>query len=245
VGTTIIQDYHSIGEFYDKTKEGLATLPESDFTNNPDLQFTEKDFNYDGELIAIKTKSDAEDKLNLIVQQGEGSGDPNFGTPSHYVTFRDLAEKASTWELYSVRKNPKTVDYKGLGNPKDYAYRLSLTFDASYCYLLQNIQRVWAKGGAALHVRLVGNIRNLMFSILSTLSNLLIQQKLTGDNDLAAPCFNYFPLSDDGKPLPPLEPKVLQSEALRLANEALEIAPDGDKSSLGQVVSQIGKSPPE
>jgi len=245
VGTTVIKDYHSIGEFYRNLQIGLATLPESDFVNNPDLQFTEDDFNYDGELTVIGSKSVAETKLELIIQQGEGSGDVNFNTKSHYVIFRDLAEKASTWGLYNVRKNPKTIDYKGLGSPKDYAYKLSLTFDASYCYLLQNIQRVLAKGGAALHNLLLKNIRNLMFTILATLAGILIKQKLTGDSDVAAPCFDYFPPSDGGKPLPPLDPKSLHSAALLLANNALEIAPDGDKQSLQRVIDKIKQSLPE
>ncbi|KAH9957767.1 ferritin-like-domain-containing protein [Russula dissimulans] len=245
VGTTVIPNYHSIGEFYKALELALALLPESDFQNNPDLQFTGNDFSFDGELTVIGTKSVAETKLNLIVQQGEGTGDVNFHTQSHYVIFRDLTEKATTWELYNVRKNPKTSDYKGLGNPKDYAYTLSLTFDASFCYLLQNIQRVWEKGGAGSHARVVENMSNLMFTILPPLAQLLVQQQLTGDNDVAAPCFNYYPLSDDGKPLPPLEPKDLQSQALLLANKALELAPESDQDSLKQVVAQIQQSPPE
>jgi len=242
--TTDTKDYRSIGEFYRELEKALADLPEKDFQNNPDLQFTENDFDYDDELTVIGSKSVAEAKLNLIIQQGEGTGDIHFNTQSHYVIFRDLAVKAPTWEFYNVRTNPKTHDYKGLGNPKDYAYTLSLTFDATYCYLLQNIQRVWAKGEANLHGRLVGNMNNLMFTILPPLAELLIQQQLTGDNDLAAPCFDYYPLGDDGKPLPPLKPNDLHSEALKLANNALVIAPDGDKASLNQVVAQIQQSPP-
>jgi len=245
VRTTVIPEYRSIGEFYEHLQFALALRPESDFKNNPDLQFTENDFHYDGELTVIGTKSVAEAKLNLIIQQGEGSGDVNFHTQSHYVIFRDLAEKATTWELYSVRKNPKTRDYKGLGTPKDYAYTLSLTLDATYCYLLQNIQRVWAKGGAELHARLAKNISNLMHRVLAPLAGLLVQQKLTGDNDVAAPCFDYFPLRDDGNPLPPLEPKALYVEALVLVNKALQLAPDDDKPKLEPVVCQIAQSPPE
>ncbi|KAH9957774.1 ferritin-like-domain-containing protein [Russula dissimulans] len=243
--TTDTKDYRSIGEFYRELEKALADLPESDFQNNQDLQFTEKDFTFDDELTAIGSKSVAEAKLNLIIQQGEGTGDIHFHTQSHYVIFRDLALKATTWELYNVRTNPKTHDYKGLGNPKDYAYTLSLTFDASYCYLLQNIQRVWAKGEATHHDRLVGNMNNLMFAILPPLAELLIQQELTGDKDLAAPCFDYYPLGDDGKPLPSLKPNDLYSDALKLANKALDLAPDGDKASLKQVVAQIQQSPPE
>jgi len=245
VKTTVIQDYHSIGEFYRHLQLELARRPESDFENNLDLQFTENDFHYDGELTVIGTKSLAEAKLNLIIQQGEGTGDVNFQTQSHYVIFRDLAEKATTWELYNVRKNPKTSDYKDLGNPKNYPYLLSLAFDASYCYLLQNIQRVWAKGGAEHHARLATNISNLMHRILAPLAGILISQKLTGDSDVAAPCFNYFPLSDEGEPLPPLEPKTLHSGAVFLINEALEIAPEGDKDLLKGAVEQIEESPPE
>jgi len=229
-----------MGEFYRQLEDELARRPESDFGNNPDLQLMENDLNYDGELTVIGTKELVGNKLKLIVRQGEGSGDPLSHTESHYNTFRHLAEIATTWELYSVRKNPKTIDYRGLGNPKHYTYKLSLTFDASYCYLLQNIQRVWAKGGAELHERLVKNISNLMHRIFAPLAEIL-----TGDSDVAAPCFNYFPVSDDGEPLTPLKPRVLHSEALRLVKEAREIAPEGDKPSLGKVVERIVESQPE
>jgi len=54
---------------------------------------------------------------------------------------------------------------------------------------------------------------------------------------------NYSP---NGDPLPPPEPSVfLHSEDRRLVNEALGIAPEGDKASLKQVVEKIGQSPPE
>ncbi|KAH9957775.1 ferritin-like-domain-containing protein [Russula dissimulans] len=245
VETTVIPDYCSIGDFYRHLDLALERRPESDFINNQDLQFTENDFRYNGELTVITSKSVAKAKLDLIVQQGEGADIVNFYTSSHYVIFRDLAEKATTWDLYNVRKNPKTSDYKGLGNPKDYAYTLSLTFDATYCYLLQNIQRVWAKGEAELHGRLAKNISNLMHRVLAPLAELLVQQRLTGDSDVAAPCFNYYPLYDDGNPKPPLEPKVLHSEALLLANWALDIAPGDDKASLKQVIDQVEQSPPE
>jgi hypothetical protein len=89
---------------------------------------------------------------------------------------------------------------------------------------------------------------NLMFNILSPLAKLLIQQELTGDkdSDVAAPCFGYYPLGDDGKPLPPLKPNDLYNAALTWATKALDIAPSkGDKDTLTGVVAQIQQSPPE
>jgi hypothetical protein len=84
-----------------------------------------------------------------------------------------------------------------------------------------------------------------MHRVLAPLAELLVQQHLPGDNDVAAPCFEYFPLRDDGKPLPPLEPKALYVEALVLVNKALQLAPDNDKPKLEPVVCQIAQSPPE
>jgi hypothetical protein len=81
---------------------------------------------------------------------------------------------------------------------------------------------------------------------LTPLVQILLHQKLTGESDFAALCFNYFPPGlRDGEPLNPLEPKVSHPEVLRLVREALMIAPTGDKRSLEQVVDGIEQSPPE
>jgi hypothetical protein len=235
-----IPDYHSIGQFYEFLQMGLTTLSDDAFKNNPDYQFSPQDFGFGGNMVIINNREVAQTALNLIVEQGEGGPD---SAESHYSIFSALASEPQTWSLYDLRKNPKTSDYKDLGSPQGFAYLLSLAFDAGYCYLLQNIQRVWARGGVlALHKHLILNVRLIMSSVLTPLAEILVLQRLTSDTDFAAPCFNYFPL-EDGKPLTPLEPDDLHAALVDLVKGAESIAPDDNtKALLNALANNIEKN---
>jgi len=221
----IVPNYLSIGDFYENLKMGLATLSDGHLGHNLDYQFKQSDFPKLPGLDVIETLQDAQNALELITEQGEGGVEVKSGT-SHYDIFSALSANPPSWKVYNVPENPKTSDYKGLGSPPNFPYTLSLAFDAGYCYLLQNIQRVWGRGGGdvSLHNHLVQNMLGIMKLVMPSLADIILHQELTPQNNVAAPCFNYFPLMDNGKPAPPLEPEDLYSEFLKLINEATAIA---------------------
>ena len=69
-----------------------------------------------------------------------------------------------------------------------------------------------------------------MSNVLTPLAEILVQQKLGGDN-VAAPCFNYYALTTaaDGSLVPsprPLRPKYLYRELKLRVREAIRAAPD-------------------
>ena len=76
----------------------------------------------------------------------------------------------------------------------------------------------------SLHNHLVQNMQGIMLSVIPKLADILLLQELTPRNNVAAPCFNYYPLTDNGDPAPPLEPEDLYSEFLKLIGEAIAVA---------------------
>ena len=76
-------------------------------------------------------------------------------------------------------------------------------------------------GEVSLHNHLVQNMQGIMLSVIPKLADILLLQELTPRNNVAAPCFNYYPLTDNGDPAPPLEPEDLYSEFLKLIGKAV------------------------
>jgi hypothetical protein len=110
---------------------------------------------------------------------------------------------------------------------------------------LQNIQRIWEKGGAKLHRHLITNIIAIMKYVLTPLAKILLVQRLNTNPDFAAaPCFNYYPLDDNGDPLPPLKSEKLHSDIVKLVGDARGIAPDEHKPSLEQIAYEAEKLTP-
>jgi len=217
----ILPGYKSIGDFYADLAKGLEKLPGPAFQHNPDKQFSGLDF-FDDQMIVITDKASALKALKTIVEQGEG----NVAVPDcHYAVFVNLYSNRGAWRLFNVKKNPKTADYKG-HSTRDFVWKLSLAFDAGFCYLLQTIQRVWETGQEpaqiVLRLLLLRNIHAIMTHILTPIASILVRQKLTDPDDglFAAPCFNYYPLKDDGTPEPPLQPETLHTALLRKVDEA-------------------------
>lgn len=75
-------------------------------------------------MVVINDQKVAQDTLELIVEQGEGGPEVK---DSHFSIFSQLSAKPPTWTLFDVPKNPKTIDYKGLGTPKDFPYKVSIS----------------------------------------------------------------------------------------------------------------------
>ncbi|KIM80115.1 hypothetical protein PILCRDRAFT_822630 [Piloderma croceum F 1598] len=232
--------YKSIGDFYDDLKKGLKQLPDSAFAHNKDEQFSGLDF-FDDQMVVITDQASALNALDTIIEQGEG----NVAVPdSHYAVFVKLYLNREGWAQLKVPTNPQTKDYKGHSD-KDLVYKLSLVFDAGFCYLLQTIQRIWKTDRTAnkivLRLLLLRNVHAIMTNVLTPVANILVRQRLDNDkNRVAAPCFNYYPLKDDGKPENPLSPRELYTRLCQLVANAILASPTDDmKESLSQMRDYI------
>ena len=87
-----------------------------------------------------------------------------------------------------------------------------------------------------------------MTNVLTPLAGILVHQRLDYGK-FAAPCFNYYPLDDNGKPKAPLNPVELHSQLVSRVSDAYDAAPllPADvKKSLRQMAVYIrDKIPPE
>ena len=94
-----------------------------------------------------------------------------------------------------------------------------------------------------IHKHLITNIHAIMTEVLTPLANILVAQNLKDDN-VAAPCFNYYPLDAQGELLAPLGPKALHSALLKLVSDAHGFAPNTHEPSLRQVAYEVEKMTP-
>jgi len=232
----LLESYKSIGHFYEHVEKGIKALcPEGSepcalFRHNHDKQFGDTEiFKHSGQ-VTVTDRASGLAALEKIVVQGEGAhpDDPN----SHYNIFKRFLDEHETWECHDYLEDPKTTKYEST----PLVHKLSLAFDALYCYLLQTIDRTWqtSRNGetAALRTHLVANIRNIML-IMTRLAEILVAQKLPNGKS-PAPCFEFYPPAG-----PPLSPEHLFA---RLKAEIGEAAELGD-AVLRQALENILKSP--
>jgi len=242
-GALTLPTHKSIGQFYNQLQQGVNGLLDSDFAHNADKQFSGMDF-FDDQMTIIIGKVSALKALTTIVEQGEG----DVAVPdSHYTLFVQLYSNREAWVHYEVPKNPKTRDYKG-HSTNDFVYKLSLAFDAGYCYMFQTIQRVWKTGRRAneimLRMLLLRNVHVIMTHVLTPIANILVHQEWYPNSTLlpiaAAPCFNYFPLNDDGTPRDPLAPAALHAALVSAVSSARDASPtDQVRASLAHMGNYI------
>ena len=95
---------------------GVRGLPDKTFANNGDKQFLGNNF-FGDQLFAITDQATALQALRTIIEQGEGNLSV---TDSHYDVFSQLYSQPTSWEVYQVPDNPKTVDYM----EKEYIYKV-------------------------------------------------------------------------------------------------------------------------
>lgn len=116
--------------------------------------------------------------------------------------------------------------------PSSIASQTSLAFDASYCYLLQTIQRVWQTDrGTPRRKRLTENIAILLESIMEPLATILFRAS-------AAPCFNYYDLGEG-----PVTPSALHAELEKLVAELADKVTE--KQKFEKILEEIKKATPE
>ncbi|KAI0825348.1 ferritin-like-domain-containing protein [Trametes gibbosa] len=219
-----IPEYRSIGQFYENLEKGLRELAPHDpglFSKNTSKQLRGSEF-FDSKMTIITDQETALEALTTIVDQGEGS----IGIPdSHYSIFVDLYQQHKQWVCVNYVEDPSTISYKDVNNV---AYRLSLAVDASYCLLLQTLDRCW-QGDIAegpKRKQLLRNIHQLMVAVLSPTAHVLVQQKI--GSQFAAPCFEFYPQGEKT----PLKPQPLY-EALKKEIETAqkEATRAGDKNT--------------
>ncbi|KAF8749660.1 Iron-binding zinc finger CDGSH type [Rhizoctonia solani] len=131
--TKMLAQYESIGQFYGSLKEGLRDLHNrlgDDIFDKDSAkrQWGDDDPWFQGELAAITDLQTAEDKLSLIIEQGEG-GPPTTGSSSseqsHYEIFKKLSEL--NLNVHKLAPNPDTKQFEG----REKSYPVMLAFDAS------------------------------------------------------------------------------------------------------------------
>lgn len=113
--------------------------------------------------------------------------------------------------------------------------------------MLQNIQRVWRTDGNAVRRALIRNIDNVMSGVLTPLAEILLRQ--TQEVGVAAPCFNYYAMTGDVGAnlvvsLTPLTPEVLHAQLSNRMQDAVNAAPDAQKSNLGSIKRKADSSKP-
>ncbi|OBZ79329.1 hypothetical protein A0H81_00194 [Grifola frondosa] len=171
----LLPGYRSIGMFYEHVETGIKELWKDNkylFKDNHDKQFSGADF-FNTQMVVIQDERTALRALKTIVDQGEGS----IGVPdSHYATFVGLYSERKKWTCYEYIDEPTTDKYKS----DPLIYQLSLAFDASYCYLLQVIDRLWLEQNPTVRKHLMRTIHRVMLDITPPLGNLLVPAELSG-----------------------------------------------------------------
>ncbi|EIW65207.1 uncharacterized protein TRAVEDRAFT_42584 [Trametes versicolor FP-101664 SS1] len=229
---SFIPEYRSIGQFYNNVEAGIQELSAKDpdlFSGSRANQLRGSEF-FDSKMTVVYDKVTALEALTTIVDQGEGS----IGIPeSHYTIFVDLYQQHKQWRCVDYVDEPSTAAYE---SKNKVAYHLSRAVDASYCFLLQTIDRCWEGSVAdgAGRKQLLRNIHQLMVEVLSPTAHVLVQQRI--GNKFAAPCFEFYP-QEDGLPLPPRQ----LFEALKKEIDAAQKAIDPKDSTLKDSAAAIGR----
>nr|VWO96715.1 Uncharacterized protein [Ganoderma boninense] len=232
---TLLPSYNSIGEFYKELQHGILEVSKDDphlFSSNKEQQFTGAEF-FDERMTVVVDIQTALKALETIVDQGEGS----IGVPdSHYTIFVELYHRRKEWVCIDYVDKPHTSDYKS----RELAYRLSLAVDASYCYLLQTIDRCWAEESASKRTQLFRNIHRIMIEILSPVAHVLVEQVVEGEKH-AAPCFEFYPRGSEA-----LSPKALYDGLAAELACAYEVAAvHATKEAIAKIVFSLKAFPQE
>lgn len=88
--------------------------------------------------------------------------------------------------------------------------KVSRTVDASFCYLLLTLEKLWTVSSVDVRQNLIGkNFFPLMTGILGPLSRFLVQQPIPPTlNEVAGPCFGYYRFEPLGNALKELQQEI-------------------------------------
>ncbi|KIJ65359.1 hypothetical protein HYDPIDRAFT_88696 [Hydnomerulius pinastri MD-312] len=179
----ILDDYHSIGEFYAALEKKIVESALHIDFKNKDLQFSPQEF-FNDLMVQVVDQESAHKALKTIIDQGEGS----VGIEeAHYQMFLDLYKERETWKCHPVPYSPTTKLYES----NEYVHELALASNAVYCYLLITIQKTWQAADLVLRRALIGNTHALMLDIMQPLADVMVNTKF--NNGTAAPPFEFYP----------------------------------------------------
>ncbi|KAG8725650.1 hypothetical protein FRC11_001772 [Ceratobasidium sp. 423] len=216
--TRTLGQYESIGQFYESLKQGLVELHKrlGDDIFDKDSKKRQWRGRPGTPLTPIDDLKTALDKLELIIEQGEG-GPTEPETESHFGIFTSLSKL--DLNVYPLASNPKTRQFKG----REKCYPVMLAFDACYSYLLWTLEAGWTYGGPDEDKRkkVTGNLHPLMVDVLAPLAEFLVQQPLQTFNKNAAPPFNLHIFDQDVSPLQEL--KGILADAVNAYPQSQEI----------------------
>ncbi|HKV40693.1 MAG TPA: ferritin-like protein [Blastocatellia bacterium] len=173
-------DYDTIGAFYDAVENGLAEV--NSFPGNPDLQVSGV-FNDD---LAVSDLATADQALNLIVSQGEGTSitnpDDSEGVLAHYYRFAEIASNPQ-WIIGDITEGsgpPEPRVYDMIINPNALTYsaqqeHLLGFFDGCFSFLLEWLQADFNGNPANVNAN-NGPISFGMFKVIQPLMQYVISQ---------------------------------------------------------------------
>jgi hypothetical protein len=212
-------EYETLGQFYKAIEQGLEFLAKdpslfkpatisSQFGPGPDAVFTPTVADAGG-LVLVTDLSSALLALKTIVNQGEGNPrpyvDPSKGEKDHYDIFLEL-RKGTPWVVFPVVTDPTTQKYFDLDQK---IYAVSRTVDASFCYLLLTLEKLWTVSSPDDRQKLIqNNMTLLMISVIAPLATFLISQPIGNAGEVAAPCFGYYPFGSRSSALADLQKEI-------------------------------------
>lgn len=201
--------YATIGDFYRAIIDKIRELGQGIFTGDPAKQVVDNTWFPPDVLFPIRTVSDADKALTVIIEEGEGTrtspNEPGGGF-AHYYRFAQIVyarklvhdpsapsgysysgppvplDPAGIWDLYP---NAKTVDYA----PGSRARYLAEQFNYGYTNLLRALHTTFNGSPDKLRGAL-----GLMFE-LKLLAGKLVSTPIEGTTMFAAPTFEYTPTS--------------------------------------------------
>ncbi|KAI9511270.1 ferritin-like-domain-containing protein [Russula earlei] len=224
--------YHTLGQFYAAIKEGLAYLnariPNLFDPNTAPYQFAsglgyQPQVRDAGGSVIVTDLASADLAIDIIVDQGEGNPGPfddkDNLEESHYATFLDLQKGKATWHVHPVITNPTTRGYWELDKR---IYQVSVAFDAAYCFLLLTIEKLWTISNDDSRQALVlGNMFSIMMGVLAPLAKFLVTQRIGNSDEVAGPCFGYYPFNRKESAL-----KQLQREMREAIDVYVDVTPE-------------------
>lgn len=240
-------------------EEVCAVFPHI-LNHNTDVQFGGNDA-FPEDMTVVNNLESAQKAMKVIVDQGEGS----VGVKEcHYNVFLDLYSKRDQWDCYPVKKNPTAEEFKATN---EYAYKvcsspssrsmrcsnlqqLARAFDATYCYLLQTIDRIWETPATAEHSvlrhYLVRSIHAIMMDLLTPIADILVQQPLDSTvphPQHASPCFGFYG-TPQGTPYNPSELFEAMKKELVGALDTPGGKAGGHKAKVEAITYSMDKLPP-
>ena len=164
-----------------------------------------------GGLVEVKDSDSAIEALTILSEQGEGSDD--LTEFSHYAKFKMIAEDHD-FGPYMLNASGENTTYALYSLPADDPIVLiNKAFNASYCYLLKTMDRMYATSDAKAKMNIIlSGLYVAMDQLMRPLAQLLVTYPLPNSpGEFACPTFVFYPFESDAE---------AKNELVRLVNKA-------------------------